>query len=51
MELVPPADSSITTLWVGNVDADITSEDLRDVFYAYGHIQNIHVVPASRYGW
>mmetsp|Transcript_22277 Transcript_22277/g.32420 ORF Transcript_22277/g.32420 Transcript_22277/m.32420 type:complete len:435 (-) Transcript_22277:177-1481(-) len=48
MELTPPSDGSVTTLWVGGVDADITADDLRDIFYAYGHLQNIHVVPASR---
>ena len=44
----PPADPNITTLWVGNLLPDMTQEDLRDVFYAYGHIQSVHIVPKSK---
>jgi pre-mRNA-splicing factor RBM22/SLT11 len=48
MELTPPDDTSITTLWLGNVDAEISEQDIRDVIYPYGHILNINVVRAGK---
>jgi len=46
--LTPPADPSITTLWLGNVQADISEADLREVLYPYGAVQNVHLVrPAN----
>jgi pre-mRNA-splicing factor RBM22/SLT11 len=46
--LTPPADPSITTLWLGNVQADISEGDLREVLYPYGAVQNVHLVrPAN----
>jgi pre-mRNA-splicing factor RBM22/SLT11 len=48
VELPAPTDTSITTLWVGNVEADITQEDLRDAFYPYGLLVNIHIIPAAK---
>ena len=48
MELPPPADPSITTLWLGNVEADVSDADLREVLYPYGVIQNIHLMRATR---
>lgn len=46
--LDPPSDQSIATLWVGNLLPDTTQQDLRDVFYAYGHIQSVHIIPQSK---
>ena len=46
--LDPPSDTSIMTLWVGNIAGDVSAEDLRETFYAYGHILGIHIVAASR---
>ena len=48
MELSPPEDPTITTLWLGNVDADLNEGDLREVIYPYGHIQNIHMARAGK---
>jgi pre-mRNA-splicing factor RBM22/SLT11 len=48
LELAPPDDPTVTTLWLGNVDADISEGDLREVMYPYGHIQNVHLVRASK---
>jgi RNA recognition motif-containing protein len=46
--LPPPADTSIATLWVGNVEPFISAQDLSGIFYAFGHIVNINIVAASR---
>jgi len=43
----PPDDSEITTLWLGGVTSVITEEDIRDVFYGFGEICSIKVVPKS----
>jgi pre-mRNA-splicing factor RBM22/SLT11 len=48
MELAPPADPTITTLWLGNVEADVSDADLREVLYPYGVITNIHLVRAAK---
>lgn len=48
MELQPPDDPTIATLWLGNVEADISEGDLREVMYSYGHITNIHLVRSSK---
>ena len=36
--LQPPADTSITTLWVGGIEMDINEQDLISVFYPFGQI-------------
>lgn len=43
MELVPPEDPSNVTLWLGNIDDDMTEVDIRDMTYAYGVILNIFI--------
>jgi len=47
--LKPPEDPTITTLYVGNLGKDnklvVNESDLRDYFYQYGEIRQIHVVP------
>jgi pre-mRNA-splicing factor RBM22/SLT11 len=35
----PPADQSVTTLWVGNVDEKLVEDDMRGVFSKYGDAQ------------
>ena len=48
MELQPPEDPTIATLWLGNVEADISEGDLREVIYPYGHIQKINLVRSAK---
>ena len=48
LELEPPEDQSIVTLWLGNVDSDISEEDIRSVIYPYGYIVNISIVRSGR---
>jgi RNA recognition motif-containing protein len=48
MKLDPPEDPSITTLWLGNVEPDISETDIRDQIYSYGHILNINLVRAGK---
>jgi len=47
-EVEKPEDSSITTLYIGNVDRRITEQDLRDHFYFFGEITSILLVAAQR---
>lgn len=35
---------SITTLYVGGLDAGISEDDIRDVFYAYGELASVRKV-------
>eukprot|EP01137_Pigoraptor_chileana_P031420 Opistho-2@19237 len=42
--LEAPADKSITTLYVGGIEPSTTDQDLRDYFYQFGEIRNIHMV-------
>jgi len=46
--LVPPQDPTITTLWVGGVEEDITESDLRMKFEEYGELSSVRVVAAKR---
>jgi pre-mRNA-splicing factor RBM22/SLT11 len=48
LELTPPSDPTIMTLWVGGVTDAITEQDLRDVFYAYGLIQSVYIARPSK---
>jgi len=43
--LEPPADTSITTLFVGGMDERVDEAALKDHFYSYGEIASIKVVP------
>ena len=43
MSLDPPSDTSIVTLWLGNVEDNITEHDIRDRVYAYGMIISLYV--------
>ncbi|KNC81069.1 hypothetical protein SARC_06592 [Sphaeroforma arctica JP610] len=42
--LEPPADKSVMTLYLGNIDPAVTEQDIRDVFYQHGTITNITLV-------
>lgn len=46
-KLTPPEDQSIKTLWVGCLAPFITEQDMRDVFYAYGEIEQIQMLGPS----
>ncbi len=46
--LTPPADTNIKTLYVGGITEAITEEDLKDVFYAFGELKEIKLVPQSK---
>lgn len=43
INLQPPDDKTITTLYVGGLTDDIEEQDLRDYFYQFGEIRSIHV--------
>lgn len=42
---VPPEDQSVTTLWIGNIDEKTSEADLRQIFYLYGEISAVRIVP------
>ncbi|KAF9619128.1 hypothetical protein IFM89_005142 [Coptis chinensis] len=42
--LLPPADESVKTLYVGGLDNRISEDDLRDYFYAHGQIESLRMV-------
>lgn len=44
-EPAKPADTSITTLYIGNVDRRISEQDLRDQFYFFGEISSLTMNP------
>ena len=46
-KLSSPTDKTITTIYVGGLDANIKEQDLKDVFYQYGEIRNINMVAKS----
>uniref|UniRef100_A0A183C0R8 Pre-mRNA-splicing factor RBM22 n=1 Tax=Globodera pallida TaxID=36090 RepID=A0A183C0R8_GLOPA len=48
-KLTPPEDQSITTLFLGNLGREsrliVNEADIRDYFYQFGEIRQVHVVP------
>ncbi|KAG2435021.1 hypothetical protein HYH02_012018 [Chlamydomonas schloesseri] len=40
-KLTPPEDTSITTLYVGGLDASTTEDDVRDAFYSFGELASV----------
>mmetsp|Transcript_11221 Transcript_11221/g.14566 ORF Transcript_11221/g.14566 Transcript_11221/m.14566 type:complete len:420 (-) Transcript_11221:3-1262(-) len=46
--LQTPEDKSITSLWIGNMDDSISQQDLKDVFYQYGELASIRMIPRQR---
>eukprot|EP00927_Polykrikos_kofoidii_P003543 TRINITY_DN11419_c0_g2_i1.p1 TRINITY_DN11419_c0_g2~~TRINITY_DN11419_c0_g2_i1.p1 ORF type:complete len:388 (+),score=71.08 TRINITY_DN11419_c0_g2_i1:47-1165(+) len=45
LTLLPPADKSITTLYLGGLEASMKEKDVRDHFYVFGEIRSIRMVP------
>lgn len=43
-----PANQKISTLWIGGLTDRISDGDLRDVFYHYGEIRAIKIVPRQQ---
>jgi len=43
----PPDDKSIKTLYVANVVAEISEEDIREAFYSFGEITEVKLVPKT----
>mmetsp|Transcript_29226 Transcript_29226/g.64686 ORF Transcript_29226/g.64686 Transcript_29226/m.64686 type:complete len:459 (-) Transcript_29226:408-1784(-) len=43
-KLEPPEDTSITTLYIGGVTPNVSEDDLRDEFYAFGEIASLRKV-------
>ncbi|GAB5586645.1 Pre-mRNA-splicing factor slt11 [Umbelopsis nana] len=46
--LTPPEDKTVTSMFVTGIEEDITEQDLRDFFYAFGEIKSVVVVYKSR---
>mmetsp|Transcript_45368 Transcript_45368/g.89197 ORF Transcript_45368/g.89197 Transcript_45368/m.89197 type:complete len:363 (+) Transcript_45368:62-1150(+) len=46
--LEPPADASISTLWVGGIDATVSEGDLRQAFVAHGELNSVRLVVAKQ---
>lgn len=46
--LTPPDDPTIASLFVSNVSQDVTEQDLRGYFYAFGEIKSIVMVYRSK---
>ena len=47
-KLVPPEDTTITTLYVGGLTPDITEQHIKDQFYGHGEIMSVRKV-SGRY--
>lgn len=45
MTLMPPEDKSVTTLYLGGLEAGVKEKDVRDQFYIFGEIRSIRMVP------
>jgi len=48
---LPPADLSIVTLWVGNVDEKMSEQDMRELFGPYGDVTSVRLVPDKGCGF
>jgi pre-mRNA-splicing factor RBM22/SLT11 len=48
LQLDPPEDQSIVTLWLGNVEPEINEVDIRSVIYPYGHIAGFHLIRSAK---
>lgn len=46
-----PKDTSVLTLYVGGLEADITEQDLRNHFYQFGEIANVSMAPRGSYAF
>lgn len=47
-KLEPPEDTTITTLYIGNIGEVLTEKNLRDHFYQYGEIRSITMVQKNQ---
>jgi len=47
-ELTPPEDEGVCSLWVGGLTPEITKQDLKDEFYAFGEITEIKLMSERR---
>lgn len=41
----PPPSQPTRTLWIGNVDTRVTSQDLLHYFSAYGPVESVRMLP------
>lgn len=48
MELQPPEDQGVCSLWVGGLTPNISQDDLRDQFYEYGEIADVKMMTERR---
>lgn len=48
-KLEPPEDKTITTLFIGGVTDEISEEDLRDKFYAFGELASVKKVRCGQW--
>ncbi|CAO3664601.1 unnamed protein product [Umbelopsis vinacea] len=46
--LTPPEDKTVTSMFVTGIEEEITEQDLKDFFYAFGEIKSVVVVYKSR---
>ena len=49
--LTAPEDQTVTTLYVGGLDTSIEQQDIRDQFYKFGDIKNIHIASKQNCGF
>ncbi|PFH32613.1 zinc finger protein [Besnoitia besnoiti] len=49
--VTPPADTSITTVFVGGLTKEITEQDLRDSFYAFGELLSIKMYRGQQFAF
>lgn len=40
----PPPHQPTRSLWIGNIDARVTAQDLMDAFATYGHIESVRLL-------
>lgn len=40
----PPADVTVTTLWVGGIDSQTTEEELRSLFHKHGDVSSVRII-------
>jgi pre-mRNA-splicing factor RBM22/SLT11 len=51
-DIEPPSDTSIKTLWLGNIDfGAVTQQQLYDAIYSSGHIVNVQCFPAGNFAF
>ena len=48
LAIQPPTDVTIRTLWLGNIDADVTEADIFNTIYICGHVVHINIARTSR---